>query len=234
MDAAGRGVTLLAAEPYYRRVEEASKKEMSVLVPMVIEQSHRGERAYDIYSRLLKDRIIVLGSGINDEIANLVIAQLLFLESIDPEQDIFLYVNSPGGEVTAGLGIYDVMQYVAPDVQTICMGQAASMAAILVAGGAPQKRCALPHARIMIHQPWLGGLQGQATDIKIQADEILKIRDRMNEILASPTHRDAESVANDTERDRFMSAEQAVEYGIVDSVMERRGPAGKKTEEAAA
>jgi ATP-dependent Clp protease protease subunit len=157
-----------------------------MLIPMVIEQSHRGERAYDIYSRLLKDRIIFLGSPITDDVANVVIAQLLFLEAEDPEKDIHLYLNSPGGEVSAGLGIYDAMQYVSPAVETTCMGQAASMAALLLAGGAPGKRYALPHARIMIHQP-LGGVQGQATDIQIHAEEILKIRRKMNEILAKHT-----------------------------------------------
>jgi ATP-dependent Clp protease protease subunit len=193
---------------------------MSMLIPMVIEQSHRGERAYDIYSRLLRDRIIFLGNPINDDVANVVIAQFLFLEAEDPEKDIHLYLNSPGGEVSAGLGIYDAMQYVAPDVETICMGQAASMAAILLAGGAKGKRYALPHARIMIHQP-LGGVQGQATDIQIHAEEILKIRTKMNEILGRHTGRDAQEVEKNTERDRFMSAQEALEYGIVDKIMEK-------------
>jgi ATP-dependent Clp protease protease subunit len=195
---------------------------MSMLIPMVIEQSHRGERAYDIYSRLLKDRIIFLGSPITDDVANVVIAQLLFLEAEDPEKDIHLYLNSPGGEVSAGLGIYDAMQYVSPAVETTCMGQAASMAALLLAGGAPGKRYALPHARIMIHQP-LGGVQGQATDIQIHAEEILKIRRKMNEILAKHTGRDVAEVEKNTERDRFMSAQEALDYGIVDRIMVKHG-----------
>jgi ATP-dependent Clp protease protease subunit len=192
---------------------------MSMLIPMVIEQSHRGERAYDIYSRL---RIIFLGSPITDDVANVVIAQLLFLEAEDPEKDIHLYLNSPGGEVSAGLGIYDAMQYVSPAVETTCMGQAASMAALLLAGGAPGKRYALPHARIMIHQP-LGGVQGQATDIQIHAEEILKIRRKMNEILAKHTGRDVAEVEKNTERDRFMSAQEALDYGIVDRIMVKHG-----------
>ena len=193
-----------------------------MLIPMVIEQSHRGERAYDIYSRLLKDRIIFLGSPITDDVANVVIAQLLFLEAEDPEKDIHLYLNSPGGEVSAGLGIYDAMQYVSPAVETTCMGQAASMAALLLAGGAPGKRYALPHARVMIHQP-LGGVQGQATDIQIHAEEILKIRRKMNEILAKHTGRDVSEVEKNTERDRFMSAQEALDYGIVDRIMVKHG-----------
>lgn len=193
-----------------------------MLIPMVIEQSHRGERAYDIYSRLLKDRIIFLGSPITDDVANVVIAQLLFLEAEDPEKDIHLYLNSPGGEVSAGLGIYDAMQYVSPAVETTCMGQAASMAALLLAGGAPGKRYALPHARVMIHQP-LGGVQGQATDIQIHAEEILKIRRKMNEILAKHTGRDVAEVEKNTERDRFMSAQEALDYGIVDRIMVKHG-----------
>lgn len=191
-----------------------------MLIPMVIEHSHRGERAYDIYSRLLKDRIIFLGSPILDDVANVVIAQLLFLEAEDPEKDIHIYLNSPGGEVSAGLGIYDAMQYVGPEVQTICMGQAASMAAILLAGGAKGKRYALPHTRVMIHQP-LGGVQGQATDIQIHAEEILKLRTKMNEILARHTGRDVLEVEKDTERDRFMSAQEALDYGIIDRIMEK-------------
>ncbi|MCZ6822782.1 MAG: ATP-dependent Clp endopeptidase proteolytic subunit ClpP [Deltaproteobacteria bacterium] len=193
---------------------------MSMLIPMVIEHSHRGERAYDIYSRLLKDRIIFLGSPILDDVANVVIAQLLFLEAEDPEKDIHIYLNSPGGEVSAGLGIYDAMQYVGPEVETICMGQAASMAAILLAGGAKGKRYALPHTRVMIHQP-LGGVQGQATDIQIHAEEILKLRTKMNEILARHTGRDVLEVEKDTERDRFMSAQEALDYGIIDRIMEK-------------
>ena len=192
-----------------------------MLIPMVIEHSHRGERAYDIFSRLLKERIIFLGSVITDEVANLVIAQLLFLEAEDPDKDIHLYVNSPGGEVTAGLGIYDAMQYVHCDVETICMGQAASMAAILLTAGAPGKRHALPHSRIMIHQPH-GGVQGQATDIHIYAEEILKNRKKINEILARHTGRSIEEVEESTERDRFMSAEEAREFGILDRVMAKR------------
>ncbi len=191
-----------------------------MLIPMVIEHSHRGERAYDIYSRLLKDRIIFLGSPILDDVANVVIAQLLFLEAEDPEKDIHIYLNSPGGEVSAGLGIYDAMQYVGPEVETICMGQAASMAAILLAGGAKGKRYALPHTRVMIHQP-LGGVQGQATDIQIHAEEILKLRTKMNEILARHTGRDVLEVEKDTERDRFMSAQEALDYGIIDRIMEK-------------
>ena len=191
-----------------------------MLIPMVIEHSHRGERAYDIYSRLLRDRIIFLGSPITDDVANVVIAQLLFLEAEDPEKDIHIYLNSPGGEVSAGLGIYDAMQYVGPEVETICMGQAASMAAILLAGGAKGKRYALPHTRVMIHQP-LGGVQGQATDIQIHAEEILKLRTKMNEILARHTGRDVLEVEKDTERDRFMSAQEALDYGIIDRIMEK-------------
>ncbi|MCE2390166.1 MAG: ATP-dependent Clp endopeptidase proteolytic subunit ClpP [Proteobacteria bacterium] len=193
---------------------------MPPLVPMVIEQSHRGERAYDIYSRLLKDRIVVLGGPIDDDVANLIIAQLLFLEADDPEKDVHLYINSPGGNVNAGLGIYDVMQYVGPDVSTICMGQAASMAAVLLAAGASDKRMALPNSRVMIHQPW-GGVQGQSSDIQIHAQEILKLRNRLNEILASHTGRDVEQIESDTDRDRFLDAGQAVEYGLVDRIIQR-------------
>jgi ATP-dependent Clp protease protease subunit len=193
---------------------------MSMFVPFVVEQSHRGERSYDIYSRLLKERIIFLGSPINDDVANLVIAQLLFLEAEDPEQDIHLYINSPGGDINAGLGIYDVMQYVRPDVETICMGQAASMAAILLAAGHPGKRFSLRHSRIMIHQP-MGGIQGQAADIQIHAEEILTIRRQMNQILASHTGRSETEVERNTERDRFMSAQEALEYGIVDRIVDR-------------
>ena len=191
-----------------------------MLIPMVVEQSHRGERAYDIYSRLLKDRIIFLGTPILDEVANLVIAQLLFLEADDPEKDIHLYINSPGGDVNAGLGIYDCMLYVSPKVETICMGQAASMGALLLAAGEKGQRFALPHSRIMIHQPW-GGVQGQASDIQIHAEEILKIRAEMNEILSKHTGRDVAEVERNTERDRFMSATEAQEYGIVDKIMDR-------------
>jgi ATP-dependent Clp protease, protease subunit len=188
------------------------------LIPMVIEQSHRGERAYDIYSRLLKDRIIFLGGGIDDDTANLVIAQLLFLEAEDPDKDIYLYVNCPGGSVTSGLAIYDTMQYIRPDVATLCMGMAASMAAVLLAAGAKGKRVALPNARIMIHQPWTGGIQGPATDIDIQAREILKARERINEILAHHSGRSLEEITRDTDRDYYLSGEQARAYGLVDSV----------------
>jgi len=193
---------------------------MSLYVPMVIEQSHRGERAYDIYSRLLKDRIVVLGGPINDDVANLIIAQLLFLEADDPEKEIHLYINSPGGDVNSGLGIYDVMQYVHPDVSTICMGQAASMAAVLLASGARGKRLALPNSRVMIHQPW-GGVRGQSSDIQIHAQEILKLRHRLNEILAEQTGKSAEQIERDTDRDNFLDARQAVAYGLVDRVIER-------------
>jgi ATP-dependent Clp protease protease subunit len=193
---------------------------MSLLIPMVIEQSHRGERAYDIYSRLLRDRIIVLGSAINDDVANLVIAQLLFLEADDPEKDIFVYINSPGGDVNAGLGIYDVMQYVNPDVQTICMGQAASMGAVLLAAGAKGKRSCLPHARVMIHQPW-GGVQGKTSDIQIHAQEFLTLRAAIDDILAEHCGKDPAQLHEDTERDRFMSAQAALDYGIVDRIISR-------------
>ena len=191
------------------------------LVPMVVEQSGRGERAYDIYSRLLKDRIIFIGDQIEDTMANLVIAQLLFLESEDPEKDIHFYVNSPGGSVTAGLAIYDTMQYIKPDVSTLCLGQAASMAAWLLAAGAKGKRFALPHARIMIHQP-LGGVQGQATDIDIQAREILRIREQLNNVLVKHTGQSIKKIEKDTDRDMFMTGKQAVEYGLVDEVIVNR------------
>jgi ATP-dependent Clp protease protease subunit len=190
------------------------------LVPIVVEQTSRGERAYDIYSRLLKDRIIFLGGGINDDISNLVIAQMLFLEAEDPEKDIHLYINSPGGIVTAGLAIYDTMQYIRPDVSTLCMGQAASMGSFLLAAGAKGKRFALPHSRIMIHQP-MGGFQGQATDVDIQAKEILRLRKTLNGILASHTKQSIEKIRKDTDRDFFMSGEQAVKYGIIDEVVEK-------------
>jgi ATP-dependent Clp protease protease subunit len=191
------------------------------LIPIVVEQNHRGERAYDIYSRLLKDRIIFLGSAVDDDVANLVIAQFLFLEADDPEKDIHLYINSPGGSVTAGLAIYDTMQYVRPDVATICLGQAASMAAWLLAAGAPGKRMGLPNSRIMIHQP-VGGFQGQATDVDIQAREILKLRERMNELLAVHARKPVEQIARDTERDYYMSGEEAREYGLIDQVVTHR------------
>lgn len=195
-------------------------------VPMVVEQSGRGERAYDIYSRLLKDRIIFLGGPIDDNVANVVIAQLLFLESEDPDKDIYLYINSPGGVVTAGLAIYDTMQYIKPDVSTICIGQAASMGSVLLAAGAKGKRYALPHSRIMIHQP-LGGAQGQSTDIQIQAREILRIREILNEILKDHTGQSVEKLTADTERDNFMSATEAKEYGLIDEVIIR--PQNAKT-----
>jgi ATP-dependent Clp protease protease subunit len=191
-----------------------------MLVPIVIETTNRGERAYDIYSRLLKDRIIFLGAPIDDIFANLIIAQLLFLEAEDPEKDINLYVNSPGGSVTAGLGIYDTMQYVKPPINTICLGQAASMGAFLLTAGTKGKRFALPNARIMIHQP-MGGFQGQATEIDIHAREILKIRERLNEIMAKHTGQPLEKIAQDTERDYFLSAEEAKRYGLIDEVITR-------------
>ena len=193
---------------------------MSYYVPMVVETSGRGERAYDIYSRLLKERIIFLGGPIDDSVANVIVAQMLFLESEDPDKDIHLYINSPGGVVTAGLAIYDTMQYIKPDVSTICVGQAASMGSILLTAGAKGKRYALPHARIMIHQP-LGGAQGQSTDIQIQAKEILRLREVGNEILAHHTGQDTEKINVDTDRDNFMSAEEAKEYGLIDEVVLR-------------
>ncbi|MFZ5876859.1 MAG: ATP-dependent Clp endopeptidase proteolytic subunit ClpP [Nitrospirota bacterium] len=198
-----------------------------MLVPMVIEQTNRGERAYDIYSRLLKDRIILVGTPIEDTSANLIIAQLLFLEAEDPAKDISMYVNSPGGLVTAGLAIYDTMQYIKPDVSTICIGQASSMGAVLLAAGARGKRHALPNARIMIHQP-LGGFQGQATDIGIHAKEILRTRERLNQILAKHTGQTLERIQADTERDYFLSGEESKDYGLIDSVLER-GPGVPKT-----
>ena len=191
------------------------------LVPMVIETTGRGERAYDIYSRLLKERVIFMVGQIVDHMANLVVAQLLYLESENPDKDIHLYVNSPGGEVNAGLAIYDTMQFIRPDVSTVCTGQAASMGAVILAGGASKKRFALPHSRMMIHQPW-GGFQGQATDIDIHAKEILRIRERLNQILSNHTGRDLDVVQNDTERDNFMSGEEAAEYGIIDRVISQR------------
>ena len=199
-----------------------------MLVPIVVEQTNRGERSYDIYSRLLKDRIVMIGTGIDDHIANLIIAQLLFLEAEDPDKDIHLYINSPGGIVTSGLAIYDTMQYIRPDVSTICMGQASSMGALLLAAGAAGKRYALPHARIMIHQP-LGGFQGQATDIEIHAREILNMRSRLNEILVRHTNQKLQTIQKDTERDNFMSSEEAKNYGLIDEVITR--PVGsEKTE----
>ncbi len=191
------------------------------LIPIVVEQSSRGERAYDIYSRLLKDRIIFLGTAVTDDVANLVIAQLLFLEAEDPDKEINFYINSPGGLVTAGMAIYDTMQYIKSQVATLCMGQAASMAALLLAAGEPGKRFALPHARILIHQP-LGGYQGQATDVDIQAREILRLREELNGIMAEHTGQSIERINRDTERDFFMSGQQAKEYGLIDAVISRR------------
>jgi ATP-dependent Clp protease, protease subunit len=192
-----------------------------MLIPIVIEQSSRGERAYDIYSRLLKDRIIFMGEQVHDSMANTIIAQMLFLESEDPDKDINLYINSPGGSVTAGLAIYDTMQYIRPDISTICMGQATSMGALLLAAGAKGKRYTLPHARVMIHQP-LGGVQGQATDIDIQAKEILKIKELIQKILVKHTGQSTEKIRQDTERDYFMDAEEALRYGIVDRIITER------------
>jgi len=191
------------------------------LVPMVVEQTARGERAYDIYSRLLKDRVVFIVGGIEDQVANLVVAQLLFLESENPEKDIHLYINSPGGVVSSGLAIYDTMQFIQSDVSTICVGQAASMGSLLLAGGTQGKRYCLPHSRIMIHQP-SGGFQGQASDIDIHAREILALRERLNQILSKHSGQSLESVANDTDRDNFMSSEDAVKYGLVDSVLNER------------
>jgi ATP-dependent Clp protease protease subunit len=191
------------------------------LVPIVIEQSHKGERAYDIFSRLLKDRIVFIGSAIDDGISNLIIAQLLFLESEDPKKDISLYINSPGGSVTAGLAIYDTMQYIKPDVSTLCMGQAASMAAVLLAAGEKGKRHALPNSRVLLHQP-LGGVQGQASDIEIHAREIVKIRARLNDILAAHTGQPLDRIAKDTDRDYYMGAGEALAYGVVDQVVGKR------------
>lgn len=190
-------------------------------IPTIVEQTARGERAYDLYSRLLRDRIIFLGSTVDDTVASLVTAQLLYLESEDPEKDIFLYINSPGGSVTAGLAIYDTMQYVRPPVSTLCVGQAASMGALLLTAGAKGKRYALPHARVMIHQPW-GGIEGQATEIHIHAREILRIREELNLILSHHSGRPTDQIARDTERDNFLTSQQAVEYGLIDQVIERR------------
>jgi ATP-dependent Clp protease protease subunit len=192
------------------------------LIPIVIEQSSRGERAWDIYSRLLRDRIVFLGTAISDDIANVIIAQMLFLESEDPDKDIHFYINSPGGLVTAGLAIYDTMQYIKPKVETLCMGQAASMAAILLTAGQKGKRFALPHSRIMLHQP-MGGFQGQATDVEIQAKEILRLREDLNQILVTHTERAVEQIQKDTDRDFYMSGAQAKEYGLIDEVILERG-----------
>jgi ATP-dependent Clp protease protease subunit len=192
-----------------------------MLIPVVVEQSARGERAYDIYSRLLKDRIIFLGDAIHDDMANTIIAQLLFLESEDPDREVSVYINSPGGSVTAGLAIYDTMQYIKPDVATICMGQCASMGALLLAAGAKGKRYALPHSRVMIHQP-MGGVQGQATDIDIQAKELLKIKETVHQIFVEHTGQPLKKIRQDTERDFFMSAEEALQYGVVDRIIKKR------------
>jgi ATP-dependent Clp protease protease subunit len=191
------------------------------LVPMVVEQTSRGERSYDIFSRLLKERVIFLTGQVEDQMANLIVAQMLFLEAENPEKDIFLYINSPGGVITSGMSIYDTMQFIKPDVSTICLGQACSMGSFLLTAGAKGKRFCLPNARVMIHQP-LGGFQGQATDIEIHANEILKVKSRMNELMAKHTGHSVEEITRDTERDRFLSAEQAVEYGLVDSVLTHR------------
>ena len=190
------------------------------LIPIVVEQTSRGERSYDIFSRLLKDRIIFLGEGIDDHISSLIIAQLLFLDAEDPEKDIFLYINSPGGIVTSGLAIYDTMQYIKSDVATICIGQAASMGSLLLSAGAPEKRSALPNSRIMIHQP-MGGFQGQASDIEIQANEIIKIKKKLNEIYAKHTGKSADKISKDVDRDYFISSEEALKYGIIDKVIDR-------------
>ena len=197
-------------------------EEHMTLIPMVVEQTNRGERAYDIYSRLLRDSIIFIGTPIDDNVANLVTAQLLFLEAEDPERDISLYINSPGGSITAGLAIYDTMQFIRNDLTTICIGQAASMAAVLLAAGSEKKRFALPHARVLIHQPWMGGLQGQATDIEIHAKEILRLRNTLNKILATHCHQQIERIEKDVERDYIMQADQAKEYGIIDEVISKR------------
>lgn len=194
------------------------------LVPIVVEQSARGERSYDIYSRLLKERVIFLVGPVDDYVANVIVAQLLFLESENPDKDIHFYINSPGGSVTAGLAIYDTMQFINCDVSTMCIGQAASMGALLLAGGAKEKRFCLPHSRMMIHQP-LGGVQGQASDIEIHAKEILQIRERLNRILADHTGQSIENIAQDTDRDNFLSGQESVEYGLIDEVLDRRVPA---------
>jgi ATP-dependent Clp protease protease subunit len=197
-----------------------------MLIPMVVEQTNRGERAYDIYSRLLKDNIIFLGRAVDDDVASLIIAQMLFLEAENPEKDISLYINSPGGSVSSGMAIYDTMQYIKPDVSTYCVGQAASMAAVLFAAGTRGKRTLLPNSRILIHQPWLSGLQGQQSDIEIHAKDMLMMRDRLDEILAFHTGKTKEEIHRDTERDRILGAKEAVEYGLADRVMQRRRPDG--------
>ena len=199
------------------------------LIPIVIEQTSRGERSYDIYSRLLKDRIIFLGTGVDDNVANAIIAQMLFLESDEPDQDVYLYVNSPGGQVSSGMAVYDTMQYIKPDVQTICIGQAASMGALLLSAGAKGKRFALPHARIMIHQP-TGGFQGQHTDIEIQAKEITRIREILDKILAQHSEQDPKKVRKDTERDHYMTGQEALDYGLIDKLITKREETEKKKE----
>jgi ATP-dependent Clp protease protease subunit len=207
--------------------EDIMKPIYNQLVPMVVEQTGRGERAYDIFSRLLKERIVFIGTPIDDTIASLVIAQLLFLESEDPDRDIHLYVNSPGGSVSSGLAIYDTMQYIRPEISTICIGMAASMAAVLLAGGTPGKRSSLPNSRIMIHQPW-GGVQGTATDISIQAEEILKMKKRINQILAQHCNKPLEQIEKDTDRDYYLSSEEAKTYGLVDEILFKKQPLVKK------
>jgi ATP-dependent Clp protease protease subunit len=206
---------------YHESTFNLKRSKFVPLIPMVIEQSSRGERAYDIYSRLLKDRIIFLGTAMNDEVANLIIAQLLFLESEDPDKDINFYINSPGGLVTAGLAVYDTMQYIKPDITTVCIGQAASMGAVLLAAGTRGKRYSLPNSRILIHQP-MGGFQGQASDIEIQAKEILRMKDRLNQILVKHTGKAFDDIQKDTDRDFFMSGEEARKYGIIDHVIANR------------
>lgn len=202
--------------------DKIDQQPMMNLVPMVVEQSARGERAYDIYSRLLKERVIFVVGPVEDQMANLVVAQILFLESENPDKDISIYINSPGGSVTAGMAIYDTMQFTKPDISTLCIGQAASMGALLLTGGTSGKRYALPHSRMMIHQP-LGGFQGQATDIDIHAKEILNIREKLNQVLANHTGQSIESIAKDTERDNFMDSDEAVKYGLIDKVLTSRG-----------
>jgi len=218
-------LTFYSPMPLYKMGMENRKDIHMQLIPMVVEQTGRGERAYDIFSRLLKDRILFIGSPIDDNVANLVIAQLIFLEAEDPEKDINVYINSPGGIVTSGLAIYDTMQFIKPDVATTCVGMAASMGALLLAAGAAKKRFALPHARIMIHQPW-GGVQGQVTDIEIHAKELLTIKARLNDILAKHTGQPLEKIEKDTDRNFFMSAQEAKGYGLVDEIYEskRKGP----------
>ena len=206
----------------YKNYNDVTESPRNALIPMVVEQTAKGERSYDIYSRLLKERVIFLTGQVEDQMANLVVAQLLFLESENPDKDIYIYINSPGGSVTAGMSIYDTMQFIKPDVSTVCMGQACSMGAFLLAGGAKGKRFCLPNARVMIHQP-LGGFQGQASDIQIHAQEILKIKNTLNDRLAFHTGQDMATIERDTDRDNFMSAEQAVAYGLVDGILSQRG-----------